>query len=44
MHLEGNQAGFLGVSLFHFHEQKISNIQEYQMDSTHYRPFAKPSL
>ena len=36
---EGNLAGFLGASLFHFHAEKISRIQEYQMEKEQYRPF-----
>ena len=36
---QGNQAGFLGASLIHFQEGKISSIQEYQMDREQYRPY-----
>ena len=38
---QGNPGSFLGVSLFHFDDTKITAIQEYEMKKEQHRPYKK---
>jgi len=37
---DANLGSFLGASLVHFDDTKITRIQEYKMEKEHYRPYA----
>jgi ketosteroid isomerase-like protein len=38
---DGNVGSFLGASLFHFDDTKITSIREYKMEKEQYRPYRR---